>query len=267
MQKIVFICVNHNGVDVTCGLIDSLKEQIGIGVDFFVECIVVDNSDSLSDLELLNSKEVNKLDLKILRSARNCGYFPGLNLGMSVASGDFIVICNNDLIFQDDFCRQLIELNFGDNIFAIAPNVVTKDGFRQNPHVLRRMNFLQKLKLDIYFSNYWIARFLSLMFIFIGRKRKELPMYADGCEIHMGIGACYILTKNFLGKFKQLCYPNFLYGEEAFFSNQIHCAGGVLWYEPKLKVMHMESMSTTKLPKRAAYEYAKAGYPQYRKFL
>lgn len=267
MKKIAFICVNYNGADITCGLIDSLARQFGVGVNFCVECVVVDNSDSLSDLLLLSSKVVNKLDLKILRSDRNSGYFSGLNLGMRVTSGDYIVICNNDLVFQDDFCQKLIEFNFSENIFAIAPNVVTKDGFRQNPHVLRRMNFLQKLKLDIYFSNYWIARFLSLIFIFIGRKRKELPMCADGCEIHMGIGACYILTKNFLSKFKQLYYPNFLYGEEAFFSNQIHGAGGVLWYEPKLKVMHMESMSTTKLPKRAAYEYAKAGYPQYRKYL
>ena len=267
MKKIAFICVNYNGANITSELIDSLVEQIGIGVDFCVECVVVDNSETLLDMRLLQSKKVNALNLKILRNSHNSGYFPGLNLGMRATSGDFVIVCNNDLLFNNDFCQQLVGLSFNKSIFAIAPNVITKDGYRQNPHVLRRMNFLQKLKLDIYFSNYWIARFLSWMLISIGHKRRNLSRRVDGCEIHMGIGACYILTENFLNNFNQLHYPNFLYGEEAYFSNQIHSAGGVLWYEPKLKLMHMESLSTTKLPKRAAYEYAKSGYPQYRNFL
>ena len=83
----------------------------------------------------------------------------------------------------------------------------------------------------------------------------------------MGIGACYILTRAFLERFKELHYPYFLYGEEAYFSNQIHTAGGILWFDPVLRVHHAESATLSKIPKRTAYEFARSGYPSYRKML
>lgn len=83
----------------------------------------------------------------------------------------------------------------------------------------------------------------------------------------MGIGACYILSPEFLKIFNQLDYPHFLYGEEAYFSNQIHSSGGILWFDPDLVVHHAESATLSKVPKRTAYEFSKSGYPSYRRML
>ena len=82
----------------------------------------------------------------------------------------------------------------------------------------------------------------------------------------MGIGACYVLLPSFLSRFRQLDFPHFLYGEEAYLTRQVHSAGGKLYYDPELKVQHKESATLSKLPKRTTYEFGRDGYWSYRTF-
>jgi GT2 family glycosyltransferase len=96
--------------------------------------------------------------------------------------------------------------------------------------------------------------------------KKNLLSQAGG-ELHMGIGACYILTQNFLRNFTQLNSPTFLYGEEAFFSEQIHSKNGILYFDSSLVVLHAESATLSQIPKRKSYEFAREGYPLYRKLM
>jgi GT2 family glycosyltransferase len=83
----------------------------------------------------------------------------------------------------------------------------------------------------------------------------------------MGVGACYVLTPEFFRQFKTLRYFFFLYGEEAYIADQIHSAGGLLLFDPDLRVDHAESAALSKVPNRTAYEYARKGYPDYRRLL
>ena len=267
MILISFICVNFKNHNVTESFIKSLEEQSHIGDKFSIQCIVVDNSDLQDEYEYLKKIKCNELDLLICNPKKNLGYFHGLNFGLKNALGRIIVICNNDLEFDRNFCFNLINKTFDNNVFAIAPNITTKDGYSQNPHVLIPIGWMRRLQMDIYYTNYYIARLLTIILATIRPSRRVLPVLETGREIHMGIGACYILTEKFFKNFKQLIYPHFLYGEEAYFSKQIHDAGGVLWYEPSLRVTHAESLSTIKLPKRKTYEFAKSGYSEYRNYL
>lgn len=82
----------------------------------------------------------------------------------------------------------------------------------------------------------------------------------------MGIGACYVLLPAFLKKYKSLVFPHFLYGEEAYLSRQVHERGGLLFYDPDLVVLHKESATLSKLPKRTTYEFGRDGYWHYRGF-
>lgn len=123
------------------------------------------------------------------------------------------------------------------------------------------------MKYDLYFSNFYIAQSLLSILKFFRPVKNPTVQYKNACEIHMGIGACYVLTKSFLKVFENLHYPHFLYGEEAFFSNQIHSDNGILWFDPSLIVRHAESAATSKMPKRFVYEYAKNAYKNYRSYL
>lgn len=270
MALLRFISVNFHGAAHTEQLLASLASQDGAPGDFCVECVVVDNS--LGAAEALECEQVvaTYQFAKYIRTEKNLGYFGGLNCGLSAKMPDapsFVVICNNDLQFRSDFCRTLVSKSYPQNAFAICPDVVTADEFHQNPHILQRITWTRRLQFDLYFLHFYVSRLmLGVLRLFRLRKANSAqPLRA--CEIHMGVGACYVLTAEFLGRFQKLEFPFFLYGEEAFFSKQIHSSGGVLWFDPDLHVTHSERASLSQVPNRQAYEYARHGYPSYRRLM
>lgn len=270
MTLIRFICVNYNNSDYTIKLCDSIANQINLNIDFSIECIIVDNSTSNNDSAVIREFSNTYPWITYAQPSGNLGYFGGLNYGLKskeTSKVDYIVICNNDLDFDCNFCRNIAGKKYHKNIYAVCPDVVTKDGFHQNPHVKNKINWSRRLQFDIYFSHYYLARSMSFLLKIFRPVKKSPPQLPAGCEIHMGIGACYLLTSEFLTRFSKLNYPHFLYGEEAYFSDQIHSSGGILWFDPDLIVHHAESATLSKIPKRTAYEFSKSGYPSYRKML
>jgi GT2 family glycosyltransferase len=149
----------------------------------------------------------------------------------------------------------------------VCPDVITADGIHQNPHILKRISRFRRFQFDVYFSHYYISRLLILILRIIRPVRTSPSQPLEGCELHMGVGACYVLTSEFFKHFKQLNYPFFLCGEEAYIADQIHSVGGVLWFDPDLRVHHAESAALSQVPKRTVYEYSRKGYPDYRRLL
>lgn len=270
IPKIAFICVNYNNSSYTKKFCDSLAQQSGMDSQFSIDCIIVDNSTDDKDSSALYGFVEKYPWIRYLRTTKNLGYFGGLNYGLQNTPLDiysYVVIGNNDLSFEPAFCQELCRSNYDPNVCAICPDVITKDGVHQNPHLMKKMGWWPRFQLDIYFLHYYFA-YILLLILRVIRPVKSSPLQPPSrCEIHMGIGACYVLTKAFLEQFKELRYPHFLYGEEAYFSDQIHSAGGVLWFDPVLRVHHAESATLSKMPRRATYEFARVGYPGYRKLL
>jgi GT2 family glycosyltransferase len=266
---IAFICVVYNNFSDTADFCRSLQMQKR-DTTFRLQCTIVNNStDRNVSKELLNLQYSYDF-VKILNPGRNLGYFGGLNYGISnlkYRDCNYVVICNNDLEFFHDFCIKLLDSNFSDDTYVVCPDVITKDGVHQNPHVLKPLSFLCRLKLDVYFAHYYLALFLKLLRFFATFLQWKSSIKEDlkPSFLHMGIGACYILLPRFFQIFTGLEYPFFLYGEEAFLSNQIHSAGGKIFFNPALKVFHKESATLSTLPSRIAYEYAREGYSVYRK--
>ena len=267
MDKISVVVVNYKNSEFTENLCKSLSAQKGVGIDFKTECVIVDNSCCEDEFIRLSGIAFGNIKIKLVRSNANLGYFGGLNEGLDAANGNFIILGNNDLYFNIDFCQNLLATSYQKNVFAVAPNVINLDGDFQNPHLRVPMSFLQKIKLDFYFSNFYVAKILKLVKEIFFSRRNAKQKNIDSGPIHLGIGACYILLPQFLARFKKLSYPHFLYGEEAYFSKQIHDAGGVLWFDSALVVKHHESATTSEMPRIMMYNYARDGYSDYRNFL
>lgn len=270
MDRITFICVNFNNASYTEALCESLLAQDGLEAEFSVGCVVVDNSTDSGDVERLEKYCAQQEFVSLVRTGQNEGYFGALNVGLTkIGDKDsrFVVICNNDLKFDRRFCAELLRADVESDVFALCPDVRTEDGFHQNPHISIPISGLRRFQFDLYFLHYYVACILTALRRSLFRRNRRNLGVLPRMEIHMGIGACYVLTPKFFLHYTQLKYPCFLYGEEAFFSAQIHSAGGRLVFEPRLKVEHAESASLSKVPRRSAYEYAREGYPLYRDYL
>jgi GT2 family glycosyltransferase len=268
-MKIVFICVNYNNSNITKNYILNVLK---ISSNFDVKIVVVDNSSFEDDLECLRNSivdlDINKDRLILIESKYNLGYFKGLNLGIEWALKNehpqFIVIGNNDLEFYDDFLLNLMSLDINANELVIAPDIITREGIHENPHLIQRMSFIRKLKLEIYFSCYFVARIITL---FYSTERKHKSIDLERKYIHMGIGALYVLTPFFFHHFNKLWDYVFLYGEEAILAGQVNSVNGKIVYEPSLKCYHNESSTTSKLPTKNKYKITQKSFGIYKKYL
>jgi GT2 family glycosyltransferase len=274
MMIINFICVNFNNAEYTEKLVESLLHQSGNLSLFSVRCIVVNNSTDPLDSSSLKDYCGKFSWVEVIDQPENPGYFGGLNIGLQSIGdmkGKIVVIGNNDLEYEPEFCQLLLRkhASYPERVHSVAPDVITIDKRHQNPHIPTRISPWRRLQFDFYFSHYRVAVLLSAMkSSFLSQSIPHNPTpNSPAREIHMGVGACYILLPAFFEHSSSLDCPIFLYGEEAFFSHQIHKNGGILYFDPDLLVHHAESASLSRLPKRKTYEYARSGYHLYRNLM
>lgn len=274
MEKFIFIIVNYNGANVS---IDCIKSILSLdnSINYVSQIIVVDNNSDNTDKLILKNYESTfnqKSKLNLIFTDNNLGYFGALNKGLSsIKNKDkyYIIIGNNDLIFNKNFCSLVNDTEFKSCDFVISPNIITLDNIHQNPISIKRLNYLRRLSYKIYFLNYSISKLVTKFATLIQRNRTIKNK--DGCNlkqyIHTGFGACYILTPFFWGKNNELLNKVFLNGEEPIFSYQIHSTGGKILYTPEIIVKHINHASVIKKSNRWSFETTKKSYRIYKKYL
>lgn len=272
MNRFVFIAVNYNGSNFTKDYIDSINNLMIDGNDN-VEIIIVDNQSEVEDFDVLKSYCSDINNVRIIRPGRNLGYFKGLNQGIINVDRDkhtMLVIGNNDLTFDKDFIRNLKKINYDNDVLVIAPNITTKEGRQQNPHVIDKVSTIEKIKNNIYFKNYYFGQ----IFRFINQSLKRLinkPVILKNdygqMKIKRGIGACYVLTPHFFNQFDKLDDRVFMWGEEALLSNQVESVNGFTLYDPTIKIIHHESASVSSIQSKKKYYMIKESYKVYKKYL
>lgn len=267
MQTYIFVVVVYNNYDDTRELLESLKACTNC--NFIIRCELIDNSENTEIVSKIKKLSQKFNFVNVHKTQQNIGYFGAFNYFLknyTTGNDETIILCNNDLTFNCDFCVQLYKNRYPEDVLAVCPDVVTFDGVHQNPHVAKPLGLLSRSKLDLYYSTYWIARLLTpfrkIKCIF--NNNRDNGNLAPG-YLFMGIGACYVLLPRFFHYFKVLDYPYFLYGEEAYFSNQVHSVHKQIYFDPALMVSHKESGTLMHVPSQKKYEYARSGYWTYRK--
>lgn len=269
----IFIAVNYNNSDFTEKYINSINSLL-LDINDHIHLIIVDNKSNDDDYNKLKNfcRELNIVEL--VRNDTNLGYFKGLNVGITTAKKDsntLIIAGNNDLTFDKNFLKNLKKIAYSKNTLVIAPNIITLEGRQQNPHVISKVPIIEKIKCEIYYSNYYIGqslRFINRLFRNEHNKNKKILTNDFGqMPIKRGIGACHILTPHFFDFFDKLDDRVFLWGEEALLSNQVESVSGITLYDPTIKITHHESASVVKIESKRRYDINKASYKIYKKYL
>lgn len=277
-MKFVFIAVNYNGATHTENYLQSLQEMTLPEGDS-LEVIIVDNKSADADLAKVQRSVAERPFARLIAQANNPGYFRGLNAGIETClknEDTLLIVGNNDLKFAANFLVNLKGIPYEKDVMVIAPNIITLEGRRQNPHVVRAVPTLELIKTRIYFSNYYIgqaSRYVNALLRSMTRRlipkssRRKTAPEPGRMRIKRGIGACYVLTPTFFNHYERLDDRVFLWGEEALLSHQVESAGGCTLYDPSIKITHCESASVRFIEKRARYEIVRASYQVYKNYL
>ena len=106
MKIISVILPTYNGAKCIKRLINSIQSQIGLGQDFGVEIIVVDDCSVDKTVQVAKS-----LGCKVLSTAENSGGpNTGRNIGLNVAKGEYICLVDQDDEWYPSKLKKEIEL-------------------------------------------------------------------------------------------------------------------------------------------------------------
>lgn len=114
-MKTSIIILTHNNLDYTKLCIESIRKYTRPGI---YELIVVDNYSTDGTVEWLRAQK----DIVTIANKENVGFPKGCNQGMEIASGDNILLLNNDTIVTENWLDNLIKaLYSSEEIGAVGP--------------------------------------------------------------------------------------------------------------------------------------------------
>lgn len=252
-----FVILHYLAFEMTKKCVDNILEKYN---QYNISIVIVDNaSNNGSGLQLKEAYK-NIRNIEIILNNRNLGFAKGNNKGYDFITGkyevDYIIVMNNDVIISQPDFLDLIDETYAEYKFAIlGPDIYcpyTK--MHQNP---AHLHAFSKERVQQLFDNYdklcrhpFYHYYKHLLFspikkLFVKQTNDKIIDRKIVIENPVLHGACYIFSKKFIEKRRFCFYPEtFLYMEEDILHFQCMSEGLLLLYSPKLKVQHMEDVST-----------------------
>ncbi len=237
-------------------LLDSIASLQSAISKVSYEVIIINNN---SPMKIPSSIQKDK-KYTIINSEKNLGYGGGINRGVAVANGEYILVANPDVIFHKQSIAKLIaRMKHDKKIGLIGPKCLDENGdtllsvsgFPKLPGAIIAFSFIDKLfPNNQYSKKYWMRNF---------NYKKERYVPAVG-------GACMLYRKSAFEAINGCDARFFMYFEEADIAMRLSLAGYKILYFPDASVTHLVGRSTgdTKTVRRrfeeSRYHYFKKYY-------
>jgi GT2 family glycosyltransferase len=225
MKRTSIISVNFNQPQVTLDFLKSVKENTD---PENTELILVDNG-SRENHEAAYLLEYP--GLIYIRSEKNLGFAGGNNLGIEQATGDYLLLLNNDTEITANLITELTgEMEQNPEIGMISPLIVFYDA----PDVIQYAGFTE--------MNYLTCRNAGIGSMEINNGQYDL----DSRETAFCHGAAMMCRRADLAQVGLMHDHFFLYYEELDWCEKFKRAGKKIWFNGRTKIYHKESMSVGK---------------------
>lgn len=235
-MQLSIIIINYNTFWLTCNCIQSIRGKL---VDLDYEIILVDNDSSECDPQLF-AKQFP--ELKLIVSAENTGFTGGNNIGLSRASGDYILLLNSDTELINnapkicyDYMQQHPEAG------VTTAQLSYPDGKIQ--YNCRRFRTISWELLEIF----------PLYRLMPKRKREQLMLHhyfdhKSSVSCDWVWGTFMLFPRKIISALpgNQLPADFFMYVEDVLWCWQIKKLGYQIVFLPEAKVMHIHKGSTSK---------------------
>ena len=222
MEKVSVIIVNYKTPKLVVDCIDSIKKYCS---RHSFEIIVVDNHSEDDSVDIIS--KCHK-DIILLENKTNGGFGKANNLGVSYATGKYVLLLNSDTVVFADiidiFVQSYLYISSKTKVGCIGIHLLNEEG--RNSH---SFGFFPKS---------------------FGVANKSL--YQDDIfkPVHVVIGADMFLEKSLFDSFNGFDENIFLYEEELELQYRFFCAGFQNYYVDKVGINHLEGKSSSSFFKR-----------------
>jgi GT2 family glycosyltransferase len=229
MKKVSIITVNFNQPKVTEELLRSIPVSYTN-----IEIIVVDNGSKIES----DDWQAKFPHIKFFRSEKNLGFAGGNNLGINIASGDYLFFVNNDTEFTEGLVEKLVEVTDSNPAIGMISPMIK---------YFTDKNLIQ-------YAGYTPMSYYTCRNSCIGLREKDTGQYnnitAPTAYCH---GAAMMVRKEAIEKAGLMSENFFLYYEEVDWCEHIKRAGYQAWVCTEALIYHKESISVGKKSKLKEY--------------
>lgn len=234
-MKVSVIIINYNTFALTSNCIRSVIDKTR-KVEY--EIILVDNASAECDADEF-LKEFPSI--KLIRSTKNGGFAYGNNLGIEVASGQYILLLNSDTILLDDSISKSVEyMEQRSDIGVLGCRMIYADGVVQIS--VRPFKSISWELLNLF-------RFIPLLMPYKKRARRMLGKYFRhdmDIECDWIGGAFFLVPGKVIEQLpgKKLDDRFFMYGEDQLWCEQIRKLGYKIMFFSGTTIIHINRGST-----------------------
>ncbi|UTX36514.1 glycosyltransferase [Ligilactobacillus salivarius] len=224
-----------------------------------VNVVIVDNASGDGTVEKLIKKYKSKENIYIIKNNRNLGFAEGNNVGYTYARevllSEFILVCNNDLIFsQEDYLVKIKKIYNETGAYIIGPDIESlSDGQHQNPmsptttNPYRINREILRYKLLLFLSKLNVYDFLKKNDFHNIQLQQNRIVHNELKENEVLHGSMLIFTPRYVKKEENAFrLGTFLYMEEDILYAYARSKNYKTLYAPNLHVYHKEDSSTNK---------------------
>lgn len=235
MIEISFVIISYNHFDL---LQRTLQSIVSFTQNVEYEIIIIDNNSSEGDIsELIKAEQ----SLQIYKNEKNIGWPSAVNQGISYSKGKFICIVDNDVIFIENLVEHLLDVSNQYNDKAvIAPRLLFENRSRQPslqdfPTIINQIGLAFGLNVLFPSSGY------------LNPNHKNHKTSVAPFQIDMAMGACLFFPKTIAMEINYFDKDYFFYSSDTDFCYRHKKNNGIVIYCPSASVIHLGSISSSKL--------------------
>ena len=223
-RMVSIIVINWNGIKLTRDCVGFLRQKTSYKP---FEIIVIDNGSKASDVRELNELHKRKAIDKLILNDFNNGFSGANNQGVEVASGDYILLLNNDVDLTKNWLSKLVSIAEEDKkIGLIGPKIT----LTHTP--------------DVCFGAGKIT----------DSGASDFGYETERCDVEQIGGAALMFKRSVLEKIGALDAGfNPAYFEECDFCVRARKAGFRVVFAPESEILHFENATLKKLPRKEPF--------------
>ena len=223
------IVLNYNNVNL---LEKCIKSILDAQIEIDYELIVVDNNSQDKSKEFLSQLDLSPIKTQVVLNNHNSGYAAGNNQAVKLARGDYIFICNPDIIVLQGAIEELYSyLKSHSEVGMVGPQLLNLD---------------HTIQYSCCRFPHWYTPFLRRTFLgglpLLRKKLKNYLMvdynHSDEREVDWMIGAALMFKKDFFEKIGGFDERYFLYFDDVDLARRVWQEGKKVIYLPSAQLIH-----------------------------
>lgn len=246
-KQIAIFCVTYHSYDCLHAYLTSLGRAAEVmGGEGEVSVFVADNT--TADFQTIDPARY-PMAVSVYAWHENLGYMGAVQRMMretDLSRFDYVWITNVDILLEEDALRTLCRYACRETTGWIAPCVFSCQEQRdRNPNILHRLT-KRRFRLMGLMFRYPLLRMLYRSTLY--HRRRATASTPAGTPIYAGHGSAMILTRQYFRRLGIPAFPLFLIGEEVYLAEMCRRAALDVRYEPAIRILDKEHVSTSRLP-------------------